>query len=489
MKLIKAIKSMLILSIIFNYTLATTINIPNDYSLIQTGIDSANIGDTILVEPGTFVENLDYSGKDIVIRSTAGQETTIIDGNQNGSVVLFISGETENAVLDGFTITNGNGYTGSTAPRFGGGITCRIESSPTLRNLIVTNNKALGSGSVGGGIGISVNSNPIIENVEVSHNTSYYGGGFAIYYSNPTIRNVVISNNIGNGSGGGMYTEGSNPEISQVLIHGNTADQYGGGIWFHDNSNIILNRVTLVDNSCGLRGGGILCTGNINLNLINSIAWGNSPSEVGTYTVGFTPNLIHIAYSDIQGGESGLQCDAGEATWSSGNSVDDPLFVDQANGNYHLVEGSTCVDAGIAYYWNGETIIDLDPEDYNGNAPDMGAFESQYTVAIDNDPVWPITFNLHQNYPNPFNPITTIQYDLPQQSQVNITIYDLLGQRVKTIIEQNQDAGSKTIQWDATNDQGKLVSAGVYICQIRVHDPDENGTGVFTQSRKMVLLK
>ena len=166
------------------------------------------------------------------------------------------------------------------------------------------------------------------------------------------------------------------------------------------------------------------------------------------------------------------------------------MFDDQTNDDYHLAEGSPCIDAGISLFvWQGDTIVDLVPDDYNGNAPDMGAFESQYTVAIDNEPVGPNSFILHQNYPNPFNPITTIKYDLPRQSHVNITIYDLLGQMVKTIIEQNQDAGSKTIQWDATNDQRQPVSAGVYIYQIQVYDPNENGARDFTQSKKMVLLK
>ncbi|NQU29024.1 MAG: T9SS type A sorting domain-containing protein [Candidatus Marinimicrobia bacterium] len=471
------------------FAFATIINVPADQATIQGAIAIATAGDTVLVQAGTYVENIDFSGKDLVIMSASGPDITIIDGNQNGSVVLFITGETDNAVLDGFTITNGNGYTGSTAPRFGGGITCRIESSPTLRNLIVTNNTALGAGSVGGGIGCSVNSNPIIENVEISNNISYYGGGIAIYYSSPTIRNVVISDNTGNGSGGGLYAEASSPEISQVLIHGNSADQFGGGIWFHDNCNVILNAVTVIDNSCSIRGGGILCTGNVDLIVINSIAWGNTPGQIGTYTTGFTPNSITITHSDIEDGESGLLCDAGEAIWYGSNTDSNPLFVDQVNDDYHLADGSPCIDAGIAYFSQGDIIVDLAPEDYNGNAPDMGAFESQYTVDIDNEPALPNSFILHQNYPNPFNPITTIKYDLPRQSHVNITIYDLLGQTVKTILKQNQAAGSKTIQWDATNDQRQPVSAGVYICQIRVYDPNENGAGDFTKSGKMVLIK
>jgi hypothetical protein len=93
----------------------------------------------------------------------------------------------------------------------------------------------------------------------------------------------------------------------------------------------------------------------------------------------------------------------------------------------------------------------------------------------------PDVYALHQNYPNPFNPITTLRYDLPEQANVNIIIYDLLGREVRTLVNTTQDAGFKSVIWNATNDYGKPVSAGVYLYQIRA--------GEFVQTRKMVLLK
>ena len=93
----------------------------------------------------------------------------------------------------------------------------------------------------------------------------------------------------------------------------------------------------------------------------------------------------------------------------------------------------------------------------------------------------PTVFALLQNYPNPFNPVTTLRYDLPEQATVNIIIYDMLGRQVKLLINQTQDAGFKSVIWDATNDYGKPVSAGVYLYQIQA--------GEFVQTRKMVLLK
>ena len=93
----------------------------------------------------------------------------------------------------------------------------------------------------------------------------------------------------------------------------------------------------------------------------------------------------------------------------------------------------------------------------------------------------PETFALHQNYPNPFNPATTLRYDLPEDALVNITIYDMMGRVVNNLASSQQRAGYKSIQWNATNEQGHPVSAGLYLYTIEA--------GEFRQTRKMVLLK
>ncbi len=116
---------------------------------------------------------------------------------------------------------------------------------------------------------------------------------------------------------------------------------------------------------------------------------------------------------------------------------------------------------------------------------DGGLLIAQHTfapVSIDNENgTIPQSFHLDQNYPNPFNPITTLRYDLPENSLVSITIYDIMGREVRTLVNQTQDAGFKSVIWNATNDYGKPVSAGVYLYQIQAGD--------FVQTNKMVLLK
>ena len=105
---------------------------------------------------------------------------------------------------------------------------------------------------------------------------------------------------------------------------------------------------------------------------------------------------------------------------------------------------------------------------------------SQGTKEITLKPV-PQVFALHQNYPNPFNPVTTINYDLPQQTHVNLMIYDILGREVVKLVSEEMPAGYKTIIWDSRNNYGDPVSAGIYFYQIQTKD--------FVKTRKMVLLK
>jgi hypothetical protein len=95
--------------------------------------------------------------------------------------------------------------------------------------------------------------------------------------------------------------------------------------------------------------------------------------------------------------------------------------------------------------------------------------------------VLPHSYALHQNFPNPFNPVTSLRYDLPKQSFVTLTIYDLIGREITQLVNTTQEAGFRSVQWDATDSFGKPVSAGIYLYKIT--------TGEFVQTKKMVLVK
>ncbi|MCF7805839.1 MAG: T9SS type A sorting domain-containing protein [Candidatus Marinimicrobia bacterium] len=142
----------------------------------------------------------------------------------------------------------------------------------------------------------------------------------------------------------------------------------------------------------------------------------------------------------------------------------------------------TNVDTG-RYDW---TVISVDSEDLfslgsiNGNYPwDFTVYRQ--TVGTMDEPGLPKQFTLNQNYPNPFNPSTTIQYALPKTSQVTITVYDIQGHRVTTLVERRQTAGTYSVQWDGTNIHGEQASAGVYFYYIDAGD--------FSDMKRMVLLK
>jgi len=187
--------------------------------------------------------------------------------------------------------------------------------------------------------------------------------------------------------------------------------------------------------------------------------WGKSNDVDSDVTYKLTIELVFFGntYTDIHENIS-------DTTLSvSSNSLDPMLNVISEE------------EAGFTYY------VHASDDEYNV-ASDVGEFVLSRAAlgAVDGYAI-PEQFSLHQNYPNPFNPVTTLRYDLPENGHVNIIIYDMLGRQVKTLMDQTQDAGYRSVIWDATNDYGKPVSAGIYLYQIQA--------GEYMQTKKMVLLK
>ena len=134
----------------------------------------------------------------------------------------------------------------------------------------------------------------------------------------------------------------------------------------------------------------------------------------------------------------------------------------------------------LDYVLNESNYYRIAAVDHAGNISDYSDVVDFTVLATDVDLI-PDVFALHQNYPNPFNPVTTLQYDLPEDALVNITIYDIMSRIVKNLVSSQQNAGYKSIQWNATNHLGQPVSAGLYLYTIEA--------GKFRQTKKMVLLK
>jgi hypothetical protein len=143
--------------------------------------------------------------------------------------------------------------------------------------------------------------------------------------------------------------------------------------------------------------------------------------------------------------------------------------------HYETIENSYSEIYNASYFYSIKAVDHSSNESGYSQVVDAGALSvnDQYEI--------PDAFVLNVAYPNPFNPSTSISYDLPEKVHVSIMIHDMLGRQVRTLINQTQDAGFKSVIWNATNDYGEPVSAGVYLYQIQA--------GEFVQTRKMVLLK
>ena len=184
--------------------------VPSEYATIQEAIDAAWFGQTVQVAAGTYVENINFNGKNISVIG-ADQATTIIDGDSSKAVVMFRNGETRSALLQNFTITNGNASNSSVSYGDGGGGIHIRYSSPTLKDLIVSNNVA---SDYGGGVAIYGDSNPLLDNITISENSASRGGGLSVFNdANAVIQNTIISNNTTTSKGGGVYIDNQSSQL------------------------------------------------------------------------------------------------------------------------------------------------------------------------------------------------------------------------------------------------------------------------------------
>ena len=283
------------LCLISTAALAAEHNVPGDFQSIQDAVNAASTGDTINVGPGTWPGRLDYRGKDLLIRSTNGMQETILDANGMSSVVLFISGEGEGAILEGFTVTGGIGLT------FKGELT-------------------------GGGIQI-VETSPIIRDCHITGNTATFGGGVAIWEGNPLIENCLFTENHAEDDGGGLRLHHfTNMIIQDCVFTNNTAGVFGGAIAYGNDSDGQHIDCEFDSNTAGLRGGAIA-----------SACDCNDPQLSGSNFCDSIPDHILGGWEDFGGNDFCPVC-AMDVNADGTVNVNDVLQVINAWGNCVCVE-------------------------------------------------------------------------------------------------------------------------------------------------------
>ncbi len=166
------------------------------------------------------------------------------------------------------------------------------------------------------------------------------------------------------------------------------------------------------------------------------------------------------------------------------NIYAEPGFTNLMHTQFYLDEGSPGIDVGLdLYIHEGDTLINMGSQMFKGAAPDLGAFEHGFIYDSEGNRsgVVPSEVVLNQNYPNPFNALTTLDYSLPGVSRIKLTIYDIRGKEVLTLIDSEQHLGTHQVIWDGLDHQGFPVSTGIYFCQLESESS--------SQTIKMLLLK
>ena len=425
--------------------------VPDDYPSIQTTIMESDNGDTVLVQPGVYYENLDFSGKEITVASNYILEEnqnqifrTILDGRDTTSLVRYINAESNSARLIGFVLRHGHN-------EYGGAIYCGNNTSPFIKDCYILNSR----GFQGGGIYCDQDSDPILEHCVIRNNrTTSSGGGVFLNNAQMTLRKTQLVDNFSEFAGAALKIENSDA----ILINCTVSENQGSGqdyasIWAESSG----------EGSCGLV-------------VVNSILWNENAVEVLSRGRGDI-NQINISHSDVDGGEDQIVLeDENNYHWEEGNINQNPRFFDVERNNYYLWDESPCINSGTDFYtFDRDTLINYTREKYVGRAPDIGALEFDPENAVDYEiPFNPNSHKLISVFPNPFNSHFTIEFQTTDLYRIEL--FDNLGRKVRDLnMENTYLIGDKCAF--SCND----LAAGLYYLQLK--------SSHITQIRTIILAR
>jgi hypothetical protein len=414
---------------------------------LAEGIYSSSITNDLFPLPGK-----DYTS--IVGENT---ETTIIDAENSSSHFLFLNNNNIN--LENLKLINGTDENGFNYSFINGGSISSWDSQLDFKNLYFENNESFSGGCI-----CSASSSCNISDSKFINNLSWQGND--------------------------IYNENSDFRLQGCLFITNINDEWNNSSIANSSGSTTIINCTFIAQQVPST---YRCISSYlsSLLIFNSIFYNDIQNEILLHSTLGNYSYLIAAYNDIKGGESNVELNGNYNTiyWLEGNIDTDPLYCDTLSGNFYLQENSPCIDAGTAYYeWNGEVILDLSPDEYYGDAPDMGAFEWE-GIGIEN-----CILNIEDleltNYPNPFNPSTTISFNLNAKDakDAKIEIYNLKGQKVTTLECSNSFAANTrdtcstyNVVWNGTDQNNKPVGSGVYFYKLKA--------GKLEKTRKCLLIK
>ena len=436
-------------------TLAATIWVPDDHPTIQAAIQAAAAsGDEVVVRPGTYVENLDYLGKRLVVRSEMGPAVTIIDGSQptNPERMSCAYMDGNNEVLDGFSLTGGRGSKpfGSTGPLVGGGVT--VLGIGVVRNNWIYENHVIGTYVHGGG-GVYVHNGLLFQ---VTNNLIYrnsiaqtggtftgFGGGVAVRSADGLVAdNIIWENTVGNpgsdsGKGGGIGTaalcDGTLRRNIIVCNHASTGGGIGGIFREISANTVARNDTNGID---GGANGGVLFFNN---DISENTGYGMSCPSGG---IGNCNNFF-------------------------GNTIDDPdcygIGTDNNTANDPQYSG-VCEDICVA------ATSPLLPGNEELGCGQIGALIACQTSGIENSEV-EAAFDTYEiaAFPNPMHGQTEFRFRSQTDAVVDATIdvYDLQGRMVRHLGVHSVGTNDGYVSWDGKDAAGRALPSGSYLAMMR----------------------
>lgn len=309
------------------------------------------------------------------------------------------------------------------------------------------------------------------------------------------VSNSIISNNTSNRYvGGAGFIANSRGKVYNCVFNSNysaysDSTKTAHGASLGSEAEVEFFNCTFVDTSSS-DGVGLTLRRGCKAEIANSIFWGCGDRPINIVSAAELGCTAYVNYCNIEYGMDSIfvSDSLSVLNWGSGNIAEDPLFVDHKSADLHLKDSSPCIGSGINSFILNELKFNAPARDIEGkprpnpqnSKADMGAFENQLgnPVGIENYRTMHAgDFTLYQNYPNPFHESTTFTYQISVPCSVELSIYNLYGQKVAILVSESQPAGTYEVQWDASD-----FASGQYIYRL------ENGKE-FGFSGKLILIR